>query len=675
MAGTIAADLAVLCESSSYDQVQLPRGWTEWPSREKLYVHEGQARASFWHPEEILHMKLESLQASEETLARVILVCDMLPVSAIQFRTLVLNVFVAMETSGGVRHDALLAKEQLKRLNVLLKLREACEEKGVSSAAAKYEKQAMELTLRHERAGDECVERQDYLGAGRAFSIAFLLYLSMGPEFYAECAKFLHCLTQVLTMLKKWRAGFEIAHLALYVMTLVPMNEDSRNWAVMLSTMGKFYRILEFPNAALFHHLRAYVCVERLFKSQASPGEDGAAGEGNGTAIGRRELNIFLMNTNQWLASELKNIAICFLALHDVERAVSYLKGAYDSWKLVEDHKAVREAFVMIGMTLQECGKTEQALVCIKAAYDISSHACSLRDKLEDVSRLAGYYAHVGRDAEAIECFGMYFAVRMNERRALGSPLFDEQHEAHYYLTYALCLIADKKYSLAMDALRKSKSLDMSEMHRAFWCIIMASWHVGNRNIQDARAYMAKAYAYELTDDEVIQKRDEVQQRLDRLAVQREKEAAEAGESLLNQIAVEGGGGTGVKGCKKNRRKNRSGDAKASSAAPVDASIAAPEVQSEMDVKEPTEGEHERKLQEKAEEQLTDSSKIVDCSFQPDVAQSECCVCLDEAKSHAFVPCGHLCVCAGCAESIMSSLKKECPSCRGPAAHVVKIFQ
>jgi len=533
------------------------------------------------------------------------------------------------------------------------------------------------------------VERQDYLGDGRAFSIAFLLYLSMGPEFYGECAKFLHCLTQVLTMLKKWRAGFEMSHMALYVMTLVPMNEDSRNWAVMLSTMGKFYRILEFPNAALFHHLRAYVCVERLFKSQASPGEDGAAGEGNGTAIGRRELNIFLMNTNQWLASELKNIAICFLALDDVERAVSYLKGAYDSWKLVEDQKAVREAFVMIGMTLQECGKTEQALVCIKAAYDISSHACSLRDKLEDVSRLAGYYAHVGRDAEAIECFGMYFAVRMNERRALGSPLFDEQHEAHYYLTYALCLIADKKYSLAMGALRKSKSLDMSEMHRAFWCIIMASWHVGNRNIQDARAYMAKAYAYELTDDEVLQKRDEVQQRLDRLAVQREKEAAEAGESLLNQIAVEGGGGTGVKGCNKNRRKKRSGDATASSAAPVDASIAAPvdasiaapveasiaapEVTREMDVKEPTEGE----LLGGQDMQFApkDSSKIVDCSFQPDVAQSECCVCLDEAKSHAFVPCGHLCVCAGCAQSIMSSLKKECPSCRGPAAHVVKIFQ
>jgi tetratricopeptide (TPR) repeat protein len=660
MAGTIAADLAVLCESSSYDQVQLPRGWTERPSREKLYIDEGQARASFWHPQEILHMKLESLQASEETLARVILICDMLPVSAHQFTTLVLNVFVTMETYGGVRCDALLAKEQLKRLNVLLKLREACEEQGDSSAAAKYEKQAMELTLHHERAGDVCMERQDYMGAGRAFSITFLLYLSMGPEFHAECAKFLHCLTLVFTMLEKWQAGFEIAHLALYVMTLVPMNEDSRDWAVMLSTMGVFYRILEFPNAALVHHLRAYVCVERSLQPQASPGE--AAGEG--TAIGRRE--IFLMNTSQWLASERQNIALCFLALGDVERAVSYLKGAYDSWKLVEDRNMAREAFIMITLKLTECGKVEQAIVCIQAAYDISSHACSLGEKLEDVTRLAGYYALVGRDAEAIECFGMYFAVRVNERRALVSPLLDERHEAHYYLTYANCLIADRKYSLAMDALRKSKSLDMSETHRAYWCIIMASWHIGNRNLQDARAYIAKAYAHELTDDEVIQKRYQVQQILDKFAVQREKEAAEAGESLMNQIAVEAGGGTGVKGCKKNSRKNRSGDAKAS--------IAAPEVKSEMDVKEPTEWGLLAKMQD-MQFAPKDSTKIVDCSFQPDVAPSECCVCLDEAKTHAFVPCGHLCVCAGCAESIMSSLKKECPSCRGPAAHVVKIFQ
>jgi hypothetical protein len=75
----------------------------------------------------------------------------------------------------------------------------------------------MELIMHHEIAGDVCVERQDYIGDGRAYSITFLLYLSMGPEFYAECAKFLHCLTQVFTMLKKWRAGFEIARLSAHL--------------------------------------------------------------------------------------------------------------------------------------------------------------------------------------------------------------------------------------------------------------------------------------------------------------------------------------------------------------------------------------------------------------------------------------------------------------------------
>jgi hypothetical protein len=121
-----------------------------------------------------------------------------------------------------------------------------------------------------------------YCGADRAYSITFLLYLSMGPEFYAETAKFLQCLTQVLTMLNMLKVAggllSEIAHLAVYVMTLVPIQEDSRNWAVLLSTMGKFYRILEFqlcPNAALFHHLWAYVCVERLITFPASPGKTG----------------------------------------------------------------------------------------------------------------------------------------------------------------------------------------------------------------------------------------------------------------------------------------------------------------------------------------------------------------------------------------------------------------
>ena len=56
------------------------------------------------------------------------------------------------------------------------------------------------------------------------------------------------------------------------------------------------------------------------------------------------------------------------------------------------------------------------------------------------------------------------------------------------------------------------------------------------------------------------------------------------------------------------------------------------------------------------------------------MAGRECVVCMDEVKTHAFVPCGHLCVCDRCAADIMASSKKECPNCRGPATHAMKIF-
>jgi hypothetical protein len=81
----------------------------------------------------------------------------------------------------------------------------------------------------------------------------------MGPEFYTQTANFLHSLTQVLTTLQKWREGLEIAHLAMYVLTFVPIQEDSCNWALMLSMMGRFFRILEVPNATLFHHLQTKI--------------------------------------------------------------------------------------------------------------------------------------------------------------------------------------------------------------------------------------------------------------------------------------------------------------------------------------------------------------------------------------------------------------------------------
>ncbi|KAE8305699.1 Zinc finger, C3HC4 type (RING finger) domain-containing protein [Giardia duodenalis] len=50
----------------------------------------------------------------------------------------------------------------------------------------------------------------------------------------------------------------------------------------------------------------------------------------------------------------------------------------------------------------------------------------------------------------------------------------------------------------------------------------------------------------------------------------------------------------------------------------------------------------------------------------------ECCVCLDKQSTHAFVPCGHLCVCSSCAELLMR-VDAKCPYCRARAMETCQI--
>ena len=48
---------------------------------------------------------------------------------------------------------------------------------------------------------------------------------------------------------------------------------------------------------------------------------------------------------------------------------------------------------------------------------------------------------------------------------------------------------------------------------------------------------------------------------------------------------------------------------------------------------------------------------------------AECVVCLDAPASMALLPCGHRCVCAGCAGTV-----RACPICRGGVQGSVRIF-
>ena len=45
---------------------------------------------------------------------------------------------------------------------------------------------------------------------------------------------------------------------------------------------------------------------------------------------------------------------------------------------------------------------------------------------------------------------------------------------------------------------------------------------------------------------------------------------------------------------------------------------------------------------------------------------------MDSPRSHTFVPCGHLCVCATCSDAVMNG-NKACPICRVPAQMAMRI--
>ena len=57
----------------------------------------------------------------------------------------------------------------------------------------------------------------------------------------------------------------------------------------------------------------------------------------------------------------------------------------------------------------------------------------------------------------------------------------------------------------------------------------------------------------------------------------------------------------------------------------------------------------------------------------PPSADMECVVCMEHVKTHALVPCYHMCVCAGCAEYVVEKLG-TCPLCSASAARAQRVW-
>jgi hypothetical protein len=54
-----------------------------------------------------------------------------------------------------------------------------------------------------------------------------------------------------------------------------------------------------------------------------------------------------------------------------------------------------------------------------------------------------------------------------------------------------------------------------------------------------------------------------------------------------------------------------------------------------------------------------------------------CCVCLEAESTHAFVPCGHQCVCATCGALVRSKAPRHacCPLCKLPSKSLMRVFR
>jgi len=50
-----------------------------------------------------------------------------------------------------------------------------------------------------------------------------------------------------------------------------------------------------------------------------------------------------------------------------------------------------------------------------------------------------------------------------------------------------------------------------------------------------------------------------------------------------------------------------------------------------------------------------------------------CVVCLEYARNTLIAPCGHVCVCFECADTIKTS-RQPCPMCRGPIEMVYRVY-
>ena len=69
--------------------------------------------------------------------------------------------------------------------------------------------------------------------------------------------------------------------------------------------------------------------------------------------------------------------------------------------------------------------------------------------------------------------------------------------------------------------------------------------------------------------------------------------------------------------------------------------------------------------------------KATEAELKDARTSKECCVCLTNLRCHAFMPCGHRCVCEKCGDRIVSGATGaiKCHLCTAPASMIVKNYE
>ena len=57
----------------------------------------------------------------------------------------------------------------------------------------------------------------------------------------------------------------------------------------------------------------------------------------------------------------------------------------------------------------------------------------------------------------------------------------------------------------------------------------------------------------------------------------------------------------------------------------------------------------------------------------PDADEPKCVICLEAKRTHAMLPCGHLCLCSDCCAPYLQH-SGNCPVCRAPGSAVYRIY-